>query len=96
MDPITEKIRKWERVEKKVNVGIVVSIEWCLLMIILLNNTHSGMIVPKLLKPLYSTCQYIMENALVWVVGIIFLFYLVIVALGMMIGVNLGPKDHIE
>lgn len=96
MDNVVKQIRKWERREKKVNIGLCISLVWCVVWLIILSNTPGGGKVPTLLKSVYGVCSYIMDNILIWFVGFMFLAYLAIAAIGQMFGVNLGPKDHID
>ena len=95
MDNIVKKIRKWERVERRVNIGIVASVVWCLVWLAVLYNSTGGK-APALLKSLSDACMFIVDHVLIWLVGFMFLVYLAVAALGQMFGVNLGPKDHID
>jgi len=95
MDNVVKKIRKWERVERGVNIGLVISVVWCLVWLLVLNNSPGGK-ATALLKSLSDACMFIVDHVLIWFVGFMFLVYLAIAAIGQMFGVNLGPKDHID
>ena len=38
MDNVVKKIRQWERIERIVNIGIIISIIWCVVMVIILGK----------------------------------------------------------
>lgn len=96
MDNVVKKIRKWERKEKKVNIGLCISFAWCVVWLIVLSNNPGGGKVPAILKAISGACSFIMEHVLIWLVGFMFLAYLALAAIGQMFGVNIGPKDHID
>lgn len=50
----------------------------------------------NLIERLSNWCSTFMENFLFIAMGIVFVAYLVIVALGMCLGMNLGPKEKLD
>lgn len=95
MDNVIKKIRKWERRERKVNIGLCISFAWCVVWLIVLSNNPGGK-APALLKSISDACMFLMDRVLIWLVGFMFLVYLAVAALGQFFGVNIGPKDHID
>lgn len=37
MDNVVKQIRKWERIESRINIGLIASIVWCIVMVIILD-----------------------------------------------------------
>ena len=93
MDPLINRIKKQEKFGWCLLAGGLISLALCLLgVIILLVFGTDGYNGSDFLYGMEKIAMFIFDNIIVWIGGLIFGAYFISVALGMFLGINIGPK----